>query len=116
MSISFDCLRSSLQFLLALAGCGLGNLAVVLGVDDQHGALQLGADLLQIRAHLVAVAGVVHHHEQHGFLAELLVFGVALAPFLDAELEVVGVFLGEDRAFVLVQAWRGWPRPAAPDA
>ena len=72
-------------------------------MDDEHRALQFGADLLQVRADLVAVAGVVHHDEQHGFLAERLVFGVALAPFLDAELQVVGVFLGEDRALVLVQ-------------
>ena len=116
VSISFDCLRSSLQLFLALAGRRLGNLAVLLGVDDQHGALQFGANLLQVCAHLVAVAGVVHHHEQDGLLAERLVLGVALAPFLDAQLQVVGVLLGEERAFVLRAAWRGWPHRAAPDA
>ena len=103
MSIALDCFAQQLQLLLVLAGGRLGNFAVGLGVDDQHGALQLGADLFQVRADLVAVAGVVHHDEQHGLLAELFVLGVALAPFLDAELQIVGVFLGDERACVLVQ-------------
>ncbi len=55
---------------------------------------------MQVRAHVVAVAGVVHHHEQHGLLAQRRVFGLALAPLLDAQLQVVGVFLGDDRALV----------------
>ena len=79
-------LAQHFEFLLVLAGRGLGDFAVVLGVDDEHCALQLGTDFLEIRAHFVAVSGVVHHDEQHGFLAELLVLGVALAPLLDAEL------------------------------
>ena len=97
VSISLDSLRKRLQFFLALAGGRLGNLAVVLGVDHQHGALQFGADLFEVGADLVAVAGVVHHDEQHGLLAELFVLGVALAPFLDAELQIIGVLLGDDR-------------------
>ena len=96
-------LAQHFQLLLVLAGCGFGNLAVVLGVDDEHRALQLGADLFEVRADLVAVARVVHHDEQHGLLAELLVLGVALAPFLDAELQIVGVLLGEHGALALVQ-------------
>ena len=41
-------LAQQLQFFLALARCRLGNLAVVLGVDHQHRALQFGADLFEI--------------------------------------------------------------------
>ena len=44
------------------------------------------ADLLQIFSDLVAVFGVVYHDEQHRFFAEPFVLGIALAPFLDAEL------------------------------
>ena len=96
-------LAEQFEFLLVLAGSGFGDFAVVLGVDDEHRALQFGADLFEVGADLVAVAGVVHHDEEHGLLAERLVFGVALAPFLDAELQVVVVFLGEDGALVLLQ-------------
>ena len=104
------------QFLLVLAGRGFGNFAVVLGVNDEHRALQFGADLFEIRADVIAVAGVVHHDEQDGFFAERFVFGVALLPFLDAELEVVVVFLGEDGAFLFAAVWRGWRRRAGRDA
>ena len=72
-------------------------------MDDQHAILQLGANPLQIFTHDVAVFGVVHHHEQHGFLAQFFVFGVALAPFLDAELQIISVFLGDDRALMLAE-------------
>ena len=91
-------LPEQLEFFLALARCCFRDLAVLLGVDDENGALQLGADLLQVDAHVVAVAGVIHHHEQDGFLPERLVFRVALAPLLDTQLQVVGVLLGEQRA------------------
>lgn len=70
-------------------------------MDHQHAFLQLGANLLQIFADHVAILRVVHHDEQHGLLAQLFVLGVALLPFLDAELQVVGKFLGDDRALVL---------------
>ena len=56
-------------------------------------------------ADIVAVARVVDHHEQHRLLAELLVLGVALLPFLDPEGQVVGELLVEDRARMLVQAF-----------
>ena len=72
-------------------------------MDYQHGALQLWTDLLQVCADIVAVAGVVHHHEQDGLLAERLVLGVALAPLLDAKLQVVRVLLCEQRTRGLVQ-------------
>ena len=93
-------LAQNLEIFLVLARGRFGNLAVGLGVDHQHSALQLRANLLQVRAHLIAVLGVIHHHEQHGLLAQLLVLGVALAPFLHAQLQVVGVFLGDQGAFV----------------
>ena len=84
------------EFLLVLAGGGFGNFAVVLGVNDEHAALQLGADFLEIFADLVAVARVVHHDEEHGLFPKGVMLGLALAPLLDAEAEVVVVFLGED--------------------
>lgn len=72
-------------------------------MDDQHLAFELGADFLQVIADVVAVLRVVHHDEEHGFLAELRVFLAALAPFLDAELQVFVVFLVEHDGFVLAQ-------------
>ena len=108
-SISLAALRSSssssllFQLLLALAGRGLGDVAVILRVDDEHGPPQLGADAFEVRADLVAVARVVDHDEQHRLLAERLVPDRALAPLLDAELQVVGVALGKDGALLLDQ-------------
>jgi len=55
-------------------------------------------------ADIVAIAGVVDHDEQHCLLAHVLVFGVALLPFLDAERQVVGELLVEHGARLLVQA------------
>ena len=52
-----------LQLFLALAGGCLGDLAVVLGVNHQHRPLQLGTNLFQVAAYLVAVLGVIDHHE-----------------------------------------------------
>jgi hypothetical protein len=57
-----------------------------------------------MRIHLVAVAGVVDHHEQHCFLAQRFVLGVALARFFYAELQTVGAFFGEEGARDFVQA------------
>ena len=91
------------KLIFIFAGSGLGDFTVVLGMNDEHCALKFGANLFQMRADFIAVAGVVHHHEQHGFLAEFFVLGVALAPFLDAQRKIVGMFLGEQRAFVLLQ-------------
>ena len=82
---------------------GFGDFAVVLGVDDQHPALQFGTDLLEIGPHIVTVAGVVHHDEEDGFLAKPLVFGVALPPLFDAEREVVGVLLREQSALPILK-------------
>ncbi len=70
-------------------------------MDHERRILQLGADPLQIGADLVAVARVVDHDEQDRLLAELLVLGGALPPFLDAELQIVGVALGDDRTLLL---------------
>ena len=72
-------------------------------MNNEHRALKLRADFFEVGADLVAVAGVVHHHEEHGLLSQGFVFGVALAPFFDAELQVVRIVLGEDSALVLVQ-------------
>lgn len=69
-------------------------------MDDEHRVLQLRAYLFQIDPHFVTVSGVVHHDEQHGLFAELLMLSVALAPFLDAQLQVVGILLGDERALV----------------
>jgi hypothetical protein len=80
------------------------DVAVVLGVDDEHCTLQLGTGRFQPGADLVAVAGVVHHDEQHGLFAQRLMLGVTLAPFLDTELQIILIVLGEDSAFVLLQA------------
>jgi hypothetical protein len=91
------------EFLLVLAGGGFGNLAVVLGVNDKDGALQLGADFFEIGADVVAVAGVVHHDKEDRLFAEGPVFGVALAPLLNAELQVVVVFLGEEGALLFAE-------------
>ena len=70
-------------------------------MNDEHGALQLGADFLEVFADLVAVARVVHHDEEHSLFAEGVVLGLALAPLLDAEAEVIVVFLGEDRTLAV---------------
>ena len=96
-------LAQHLQFLLRLAARGFRNVAVLLRVDHQHRTLQLGSRLLEPGADLVAVARVVHHDEQHRFLSELRVLRGSLAPFLDAEPEVVRVSLGENGALLLVQ-------------
>ena len=109
-------LAQHIQFLFFLAGRGFGNFAVVLGVNDQHRALQFGTDLFEIRADVIAIAGVVHHDEQDGLFAERVVFGIALAPFLNAELQVVVVFLGENGALVFAAVLRGWRRRAELDA
>ena len=93
-------LGEQLEFLFALAGSRFGNLAVVLGVNDEHRAPQFGTNLFEVRANFITVARVVHHDEQHGLFTERLVFGVALLPFLDAKLEIVVVFLGENGAFL----------------
>ena len=93
-----------LEFFLVLAFRGLRNLAVVLGVDDEHCALQLGADAFQMRTHVVAVAGVIDHHEQHGLLAQALVLVEALLPLLDAERQIVGVLLVKEGAGMRMQA------------
>lgn len=81
-----------------------GDFAVGFGVDDRDTVFELGTDFLQVCADLVAVFCVIHHDEEHGFFAELFVFGVALAPFLDAEGEIVGVFFRDQRAGVFAQA------------
>ena len=62
-----------------------------------------GIGLLQILGHIVAVPGVVGHDEQDGLLAHLLVFGVGLAPFDHAEMDIVGVLLGVLGALALLQ-------------
>ena len=72
-------------------------------MNDEHSALQFRADFFEIGSHVVTVACVVHHHEEHGFLAERLVFSIALFPFLDSERKVVGVFLREQGACALLK-------------
>ena len=90
------------ELIFVLARGGLGNFTVVLGVDDEHRTFQLGANFFQMGADLVAVAGVIHHNEQHGFFAQHFMLGIALAPFFDTELQVVLVFFGKDGAGYVV--------------
>ena len=71
---------------------------------------------LQILGHVVAVARVVGHHEQDRLLAHLFVFGIRLAPFDHAQMDVVGIFLGILYALALLQFSRGSARRAEPDA
>src|ERR1039458_9578696 len=92
-----------IQFLFFLAGRDFGNFPVVLRVNDQHRALQFGADFFEVSANVIAIARVVHHDEQDGFFAELVVFGVADAPFLNAELQIVVIFLSENGALVFAE-------------
>ena len=74
-------------------------------MDDKHGvAFEFWTKFAQVFADLVAVASVVHHDEQHRLLAQSLMLGVTLFPFLNAELQIVRVMLGENRARVLLQA------------
>ena len=96
-------LAQFLQFFLALARGGFGNFTVVLGVNDQHGVFQVRVMPLKILGHVVAVAGVVGHHEQDGLLAHLFVLGIRLAPFDHAQMDIVGVFLGVLGALALLQ-------------
>lgn len=49
---------------------------------------------LQLLRHVIAVFGIVGHHEQDGLLAQLLVFLVDLAPLDHAQVDIVGVLLG----------------------
>ena len=79
VSISLDCLRSSSEFLFALAAGGFGDFAVLLGMDHQHRALEFGADFFEVGADVIAVARVVHHDEQNGLFAQLFVLGIAVA-------------------------------------
>jgi hypothetical protein len=53
-------------------------------VNDEHCPLKLRANLFQILADLIAVLGVVHHHEQHRLFAHGLMLCIALPPLLDA--------------------------------
>ena len=96
-------LAELVQLFLALAGRCLGNLAVVLGVDDKHRVFQLGVTALQIFGHLVAIAGVVGHHEQDRFLAGWQQLLVDLLPFEIAEMQIILVLLGEFGTFLLVE-------------
>ena len=72
-------------------------------MNDQHRVLQIGIVAFQVLGHVVAVAGVVGHHEQDGLLAQLFVFGIGLAPLDHAQVDVVGVFLGVLGALALHQ-------------
>jgi hypothetical protein len=71
-------------------------------MDDEHGAQQLRASLFQPGTDFVAVTSVVHHYKQDRFLTQRFMLGVALAPLLDAELQVVAVPFGKDGACVLL--------------
>ena len=62
-----------LELILVFAAGCFGDVAVLLGLDYEHRAFQLGADVFEVRADVVAVARVVHHHEEHGLLAQALV-------------------------------------------
>ena len=73
-------------------------------MDDQHRAGKLRADLFEMRADLVTIAGVVHHHEQDCFFTQGRMFSVALAPFLDTELQIIRIMLGKNGARVFLQA------------
>ncbi len=57
-------------------------------------SLQVGIVAFQVLGHVVAVRGVVGHHEQDGLLAHLFVLGIRLAPLDHAQVEIVGVLLG----------------------
>ena len=92
-----------LQFILAFARRALGNVAIGFGVNDQHGSLQFRACFFKIAAHLIAISGVIDHHKQHGFFAQSVMLGSAFAPFLYAQLQIVGVFFGDEGAGALDQ-------------
>ncbi len=64
-------------------------------------AFQVRVIAFEILGHIVAVAGIVGHHEQDGLLAHLFVFGVCLAPLDHAQMDIVRVFLGEFNALSL---------------
>ena len=72
-------------------------------MDDEDFPLELGADFLEMGAYVVAVCGVVHHDEEHGFFAKLVVVFTAFAPFLDAETEVIVPFFVKFEGFVLAE-------------
>ena len=101
MSISFDCLRRSFSSSSLLPDAASEISPLFLVWMTSTAPCSSGQIRSQIGADLVAVAGVVDHDEQDGLLAELLVLGVALPPFLDAELQIVGVALGDDRTLLL---------------
>ena len=72
-------------------------------MNDQHRVFQIGVVAFQVCGHVVAVAGIVGHHEQDGFLAQFFVFGIRLPPLDHAQVNVVGVFLGVLGALALYQ-------------
>ncbi len=72
-------------------------------MDDEDFSFDFGANFLEVLADVVAVFRVVHHDEEHSLFAELFVFIIALPPFLDAEFQVVRVFLGKHDGLVLAK-------------
>ena len=70
---------------------------------DQNRILQFRTDFSQVLAHHIAILRVIDHDEKYRFLAQLLVVRVALAPFLDAQLQIVGVLFGNDGALMFCQ-------------
>ncbi len=93
----------TLQLLLVLSGGRLGDLAVVLGVDDEHRSPEFGTDLFEVRAYFIAIPGVVHHDEEHRLLPQRLVVRIALAPLLHPKRKEVRILLREDGALVFVE-------------
>ena len=72
--------------------------AILDGTSRSSKPLVSTMKLFQILGYIVAVLSVVGHDEQNGFLAKFLVLTVGLAPFLHAQGDIVGVFLGVSRA------------------
>ena len=89
------------QLLLGLPGGGLGDFAVVLCVDGEHRSGEVRISRLQIFRHLVAVAGVVRHHEEDRLFPHLPMLLARLSPLDHTQVQVVGVLLGELGALLL---------------
>ena len=62
-------------------------------------SLQVGIDSFEIRRHVVAILRVVGHDKQDRLSCPASRVRVALAPFNHAQMEVVGVFLGDTWRF-----------------
>ena len=82
-----------LQLFLSLCGCSFGNVAVLLGVDDECPTRKLAIGLLQMVGDRIAIPRVVGHHEHHRLPADPRQFVERLLPFEIAEMQIVPIAL-----------------------